>query len=64
MQTHGRPTLASSIRIAMNDLKLDRLIIVNSGERRYSIGDKVELIPLIELVGAGRHAASVFRKRR
>ena len=58
------PTLTPSMRIALNDLMLDRLIVVYPGDRRYALTDDVEVIPLIELVGAERNAASVFRKRR
>jgi hypothetical protein len=45
------PTLTPSMRIALKDLKLDQLIVVYPGERRYSIGDRVEVVPLAEMVG-------------
>src|SRR6516162_5427362 len=32
------PTLTASMRIAMADLKLDRLVVVYPGERRYPLG--------------------------
>ena len=44
------PTLTTSMRIALNDLKLDRLVVVYPGERRYALADRVEVIPLVELV--------------
>ena len=40
------PTLTPSMRIAMDDLKLDELRVVYPGERRYSLGRKVEVVPL------------------
>ena len=55
------PTLTPSMRIALNDLKLDRLVVVYPGERRYALTDRVEVIPLVELVEDG---ASMFKKRR
>ena len=58
------PTLTPSMRIALNDLKLDRLVVVYPGERRYALADRGEVIPLVELVDAGGDTASMFKKRR
>ena len=58
------PTLTPSMRIALNDLKLDRLVVVYPGKRRYALADQVEVIPLVELVASGRGAESVFKKPR
>lgn len=57
------PTLTPSMRIALNDLKLDRLIVVYPGDRRYALGERVEVIPLGEMVGGGGEGERVFRKR-
>lgn len=46
------PTLTPSMRIAMDDLKLDELRVVYPGERRYSLGRKVEVVPLRQVAGA------------
>src|SRR6266481_3423672 len=35
------PTLTPSMRIALNDLKLDRLVVVYPGERRYPLAERV-----------------------
>ncbi|HOF09429.1 MAG TPA: hypothetical protein PLV33_05465 [Opitutaceae bacterium] len=40
------------MRIALSDLKLDELHVVYPGEKRYTLTDKVEVVPLAELVGA------------
>ena len=40
------------MRIALTDLKLDQLIVVYPGERRYRLDKRVEVVPLAELVGA------------
>ena len=48
----------------MSDLKLDRLIVAYPGERRYQLAERVEVVPLGELVGEGGAAAGLFRKRR
>lgn len=57
------PTLTPSMRIAMNDLKLDRLIVIYPGERRYALADRVEVIPLVELVGDEEEAGRLFKRR-
>jgi predicted AAA+ superfamily ATPase len=46
------PTLTPSMRIALADLKLDRLLVVYPGERRYRLDKRVEVVPLAELVDA------------
>ena len=46
------PTLTPSMRIALADLRLDKLIVVYPGERRYELAAKVEAVPLAEFVGA------------
>jgi predicted AAA+ superfamily ATPase len=46
------PVLTASMRIAMADLKLDRLCVLYPGDKSYSLGKKVEVIPLARFVGA------------
>jgi predicted AAA+ superfamily ATPase len=46
------PRLTASIRIALEDLALERVVVVYPGERRYLISDNVEALPLHELAGA------------
>ncbi|MFN0052885.1 MAG: ATP-binding protein [Planctomycetales bacterium] len=57
------PRLTPSMRIALEDLKLDRLIVVYPGERRYPLSDRVEAIPLAELATAD-DSMQFFKKRR
>ncbi|HMQ76282.1 MAG TPA: ATP-binding protein [Flavobacteriales bacterium] len=47
------PVLAPSMRIALHDLKLDKLIVAYPGTRRYPLARNVEVVPLTELVTAG-----------
>lgn len=47
------PTLTPSMRIALHDLKLHRLIVAYPGDRRYSLGPRVEVVPLVQLIGPG-----------
>ncbi len=56
------PTLTASMRIALHDLKLDQIIVAYPGDRRYPLADRVEVVPLAELVGDGM--ADSFRGRR
>ncbi len=58
------PILTPSMRIALNDLSLDRLVVVYPGERRYALADRVEAIPLVKMVAAGSGAESLFKKPR
>jgi predicted AAA+ superfamily ATPase len=46
------PVLTASMRIAVADLKLDRLCVLYPGDKSYSLGKKVEVIPLAKFVGA------------
>ncbi|MGH7942458.1 MAG: ATP-binding protein [Limisphaerales bacterium] len=46
------PTLTPSMRIALEDLKLDELRVVYPGKKRYTLAKKVEVVPLAELVNA------------
>ena len=45
------PTLTPSMRIALTDLKLDRLHVVYPGERRYRLASNVDVVPLAQIVG-------------
>jgi predicted AAA+ superfamily ATPase len=58
------PTLTPSMKIALTDLKLDRIVVVYPGDRRYPLADRVEAVPLTELVGDAGEAAAIFKKRR
>ena len=46
------PVLTPSMRIALHDLKLDRLYVLYPGDKAYSLGKKVEVVPLAEFVNA------------
>ncbi len=58
------PVLTPSMRIALSDLKLDRVVVVYPGDRRYALADQVEVIPLAELTAQGADATQLFRRRR
>jgi predicted AAA+ superfamily ATPase len=45
------PTFTPSMRIALEDLKLNELKVVYPGDRRYRLAPKVEVIPLRQLLG-------------
>ncbi len=48
------PALTKSMRIAMADLRLDRLLVVYPGTERYSLGGKAAVIPAVDLEAALR----------
>jgi hypothetical protein len=41
------------MRIALTDLKWNTLRVACPGTKRYPLGDKVDVVPLAELVAAG-----------
>ena len=43
------PNLTPSMRIALADLKLERISVVFPGQRRYSLADRVSAVPLADL---------------
>jgi predicted AAA+ superfamily ATPase len=47
------PRLTSSMRIAMEDLGLDRLAVIYPGTRRYRLQEKIEVIPVTDLAEDG-----------
>ena len=52
MQARDAPTLTPSMRIAVADLKLDELLVVYPGDKRYRLARNVEVVPLAQLVNA------------
>jgi predicted AAA+ superfamily ATPase len=46
------PGMTPSMRSAIEDLKLHRLIVVHAGAKRYPLGKKVEAIPLRQVASA------------
>jgi len=47
------PVLTPSMRIALADLKLDEILVVYPGSKRYRLAPQVEVIPLATLVEVG-----------
>jgi len=43
--------MTPSIRIALEDLGLERVVVLYPGERRYPLTDRVEAVPLDHLAG-------------
>ena len=46
------PRMTPSIRIALEDLGLSRVVVVYPGEKRYALGDRTEVVPL-RMLGEG-----------
>lgn len=44
-----KPEITASIRIAMQDLRLNRVIVVHAGSQRYPLGERVEAVPVSDL---------------
>ena len=43
------PHLTPSMKIAMEDLQLDRLIVFYPGDKAYPLADRIEVVPLVRL---------------
>jgi hypothetical protein len=56
------PRLTPSMKIAFDDLKLDRLVVAYPGDHRYRLTSHVEVIPLTELTAM--RPSSLFSKSR
>ncbi len=44
------PGLTASMRVALSDLKLDKLYVVYPGHQRYALAPNVEVVPLTALL--------------
>ena len=53
------PRLTPSIRIALDDLRLQRVAVIYPGSKRFALADRVEAVPLDELATPGRLFAEV-----
>jgi predicted AAA+ superfamily ATPase len=43
------PTLTPSMRIALDDLRLEQIVVLYPGSRRYVLSDRVTVVPIAEL---------------
>ena len=43
------PRMTPSIRIALEDLALERVAVIHPAPKRYAIADRVEAVPLTDL---------------
>lgn len=50
------PRLTPSLRIALEDLQLDRIAVVYPGPQRYALTDRIAAVPLAELTRGGIEA--------
>jgi predicted AAA+ superfamily ATPase len=61
------PSLTASMRIALEDLKLDRLVVLYPGDTAYPMAERVEAVPLSALATADPRillGRSIRKKRR
>lgn len=47
------PAMTPSIRHALVDLELDRVVVAHAGDRRFALADRVEAVPLLVLLRDG-----------
>ena len=47
------PKVTPSMRIALSDLGLERIIVIYPGVKRYSMAERVEVVPVGEVVSQG-----------
>jgi hypothetical protein len=58
MKHADAPTLTNSIRVAIQDLKLERVFVVYPGQKAYALADNVEVIPLPAVADRLQRAAN------
>ena len=46
------PSLTASMRIAMEDLKLEKLFVLYPGEKQYPLSDNIEVVPLASWISS------------
>jgi len=52
LKREDAPRVTRSIRVALEDLRLNRLLVVYPGERRYEPGERIECMPLSQVAAA------------
>ena len=45
------PTMTPSMRSALEDLKLERIVVIYPGEKRYSLHKKIDVVPFKVIIG-------------
>lgn len=53
------PAMTPSMRIALDDLKLKRIVVVYPGKQRYMLHKKVEVVPLEAILSAAKGIFSI-----
>ncbi len=43
------PTMTPSMRIALDDLKLERIVVIYPGKKRYSLHKKIDVVSFDEI---------------
>ena len=49
MKMQDAPKITPSLRTALGDLKLERIAVVYPGDKRYSLDERIEVVPLPEI---------------
>ena len=57
------PTLTASMRVALADLGLDRLLVAYPGERAYALDPRVDVVPLSHLIEKGNSLLRAASRR-
>ncbi|MGD0309961.1 MAG: ATP-binding protein [Acidobacteriota bacterium] len=63
MKFQDAPRLSPSMRIALEDLRLDHLTVIYPGEVRYALGDCVSVVPLAELAAGDPNVVTGHESR-
>jgi len=53
------PTMTPSMRIALEDLKLERIVVIYPGTKRYELHKKVSAVPFVQIIDA---VGDMFRR--
>lgn len=58
------PTLTPSMRVALEDLKLEQLTVVYPGKRSYALGSQTRVLPLEAVISVGIDSLLPRRRTR
>lgn len=58
------PVLTPSMRIALEDLRLDQIVVLYPGTRHYALAERVTAVPLHQVCEGGREGLSARPARR
>ncbi len=54
------PTMTPSMRIALEDLKLEHIVVIYPGTKRYDLHKKISVVPIQQIMGARKALSQIL----